>query len=50
MGAVIVIAIIVVAFIALALYAIFRISSEESRWEENYRNKKVRKNEKIKGR
>ena len=50
MGAVIVIAIIVVAFSALALYAIFRISSEESRWEENYRKKKERKNEKIKGR
>ena len=50
MGAVIVIAIIVVAFSVLALYAIFRISSEESRWEENYRKKKVRKNEKTKGR
>ena len=51
MGAVIIIGgIIILGFVVFAIYAMMRISSECSRWEENYRAKKkgAKKNEKTK--
>ena len=46
MGAVIIIGgIIILGFVVFAIYAMMRISSECSRWEENYRAKKERKND-----
>lgn len=40
MGAVIIIGVILGLFILLSLYAIIKISGEQSRWEENYRQRK----------
>lgn len=42
-------AVLMFIFIAIGLYAAFKISSEQSRWEEGYRNKKKgKKNAKTK--